>query len=82
MYVIEKIVIGENNMIFENYQVIMEAGLERFAIVDFSEFQKFRELLSSSEKLQDYLDYLHIQEVKKKKDKMYSLSEAKKELGL
>ncbi len=69
-------------MLFENYQVIKENGLERFAVIDFSEFKQVKEILSSSQKLQDYLDYIHIQEIKKKNEKKYSVHEAKIELGL
>lgn len=49
---------------------------------DFTEFLKIKELISSSEKLQDYLDYLHIKEIKNKKEKIYSLDEAKAMLEL
>jgi hypothetical protein len=69
-------------MILDNYQVIKENGIERYAVIDFSEFKKIREIFSSKEKLQDYLDYLHIQDVKVKKEKMHSLEEIKKELGI
>ena len=77
IFVIEKKVTEGNNMILENYQVIKEDGAERFAIIDYSEFQSIKEIFSSTENLQNYLDYLHIQDIKKKKDKMYSLQEAK-----
>ncbi len=69
-------------MLLENYQIIKQGDSDRFAIIDIAEFQKVRELLSNAEKLQDYLDYLHIQEVKNKKDKMYSIEEAKNMLNL
>ena len=51
-------------MILDNFQVIKENGIERYAVIDFSEFKKIWEIFSSKEKLQDYLDYLHIQDVK------------------
>ena len=44
-------------------------------------FQR-NEILSSSEKLQDYQEYLHIKEMKLKNEKSYSLEEARIELGL
>ena len=69
-------------MILENYQILKESGVARFAVIDFSEFSKIKELLNSKEKLQDYLDYLHIQDIKKKKEKSYSLKDVKEELGL
>ena len=64
IFVIEKKVTEGNNMILENYQVIKEDGAERFAIIDYSEFQSIKEIFSSTENLQNYLDYLHIQDIK------------------
>ncbi|MDD5229257.1 MAG: hypothetical protein PHD53_10665 [Methylococcales bacterium] len=49
----------------ENVQVIQEKGQNKFAVIDFEEFVLVKELLSNAEKLEDYLDYLHIQTVKK-----------------
>jgi len=49
----------------ENVQVIQEKGQNKFAVIDFEEFFLVKELLSNAEKLEDYLDYLHIQQVKK-----------------
>jgi hypothetical protein len=49
----------------ENVQVIQEKGQKKFAVIDFEEFVLVKDLLSSTEKLEDYLDYLHIQTVKK-----------------
>lgn len=69
-------------MLLENYQVIRENGQERFAVIDFSEFKQVKDIFSSSQKLQDYLDYIHIQEMKQKNEKSYSLLEAKNELSL
>jgi len=69
-------------MLLESFQIIKENGSERFAIVDFSEFKQVREMLKNIEKLQDYLDYLHIQEIKRKSEKRYSSDEVKNELGL
>lgn len=65
-------------MLLENYQVIKEGGSDRFAIIDMKEFQEVKDLLNNTEKLQDYLDYLHLLSVKNKKEKMYSLDEAKR----
>ena len=48
----------------ENVQVIQEKGQNKFAVIDFEEFVLVKELLSNAEKLEDYLDYLHIQTVK------------------
>jgi hypothetical protein len=49
----------------ENVQVIQEKGQNKFAVIDFEEFFLVKELLSNAEKLEDYLDYLHIQKIKK-----------------
>jgi hypothetical protein len=49
----------------ENVQVIQENGQNKFAVIDFQEFILVKDLLSNEEKLADYLDYLHIQTVKK-----------------
>jgi hypothetical protein len=64
-------------MLLENYQVINENGAKRFAVIDFAEFSEVRELLTNTEKLEEYLDYLHMQKIKMKNEKMYSLDEAK-----
>ncbi len=49
----------------ENVQIIQENGQNKFAVIDFQEFVLVKDLLSNAEKLEDYLDYLHIQAVKK-----------------
>jgi len=36
--------------------------------------------LSDTSKLEDYLDYLHVKQVKKQTQKMFSLEEVKREL--
>lgn len=56
--------------------------MERFAVIDIAEFIKVKEIISSTEKLQDYLDYLHIQEIKQKNEKTFSMDEVRKELGI
>jgi hypothetical protein len=81
-FVIDEKVTGENNMLLDNYQIIKESGIERFAVIDFSDFKEIKELFNSTEKLQDFLDYLHIQEVKSKQEKKFSLEDVKKEIGL
>lgn len=69
-------------MLLDNYQVIKENGNERFAVIDFYEFKQAKEIISNTAKLQDYLDYLHIKELKKHDEKVYSLNEAMSELGI
>ncbi len=49
----------------ENVQIIQENGANKFALIEFSEFMELKELLSNAEKLEDYLDYLHMQTIKK-----------------
>jgi len=39
-------------------------------------------LLSDREKLADYLDYLHIQKVKRQSTRRFTLAEVKRELGI
>ena len=67
-------------MFLENVQIIKENDKPRFAVLDFSEFNKIRDLLSNESQLEDYLDYLHMQNVKMKSRKKYTLNEVKKEL--
>lgn len=68
----------------ENAQIIQENGQAKFAVIDFQEYLQIKELLSNSEKLEDYLDYLHIQEVKKQSANQpkKTLEQVKNELGL
>ncbi len=68
----------------ENAQIIKEHGQAKFAVIEFEEYLLIKELLSNAEKLEDYLDYLHIQEVKQREaDKpRKSLEQVKQELGL
>lgn len=60
-------------MIFENYQIIKEGESARFAVVDIDEFNMVKELFSDTQKLEDYLDYLHLQKIKKQSAKRYTL---------
>jgi hypothetical protein len=49
----------------ENVQLIQDNGENKFAVIDFKEFVLLKDLLTNPEKLEDYLDYLHIQTVDK-----------------
>ncbi len=51
-----------------------------FTIIEFQEFQYIKSLLSDEEKLEDYLDYLHIQKIRKQSDKRLTLEEVRKTL--
>jgi hypothetical protein len=68
----------------ETVQIIQEQGQAKFAVIEFQEYLQIKELLSNAEKLQDYLDYLHIQKVKHQQSKrsMKTLAEVKQELNL
>jgi len=64
----------------ENVQIINDDGKAKFAVIDFEEYQYIKSLLSDEEKLQDYLDYLHIQRVKQQSSKRLSFEEVKRTL--
>jgi hypothetical protein len=73
--------IGEIRML-DQVQVIKEDEQAKFAVIPFEEYLFLRELLNDEEKLADYLDYLHIQKVKKSTQQHFSLADVKKELSL
>jgi hypothetical protein len=67
----------------KSVQILKDSqGEARFAILDFHEYLSVKNLLSSPEQLEDYLDYLHVQQVKQRTVKKWSLAEVKQELGL
>ena len=61
----------------ENVQIIKEHGKAKFAVIDYSEFELIQSILSDREKLEDYLDYLHMQSVKNESTHRFSLEEVK-----
>ena len=61
----------------EHVQIIKEHGQAKFEVIDFEEYQAIKALLSEPEKLADYLDYLHMQAVKKVSSKRHTLAEVK-----
>jgi hypothetical protein len=67
-------------MFLQEAQFINKNNAPKFAIIDFKEYTNVKNLLSDTEKLEDYLDYLHIQKTKAKSKKSFSFEEAKKEL--
>lgn len=67
-------------MFFEQIQIIKENDTPKFAVIDYSEFQNIRELLLDEEKLEDYLDYLHMQNVKSESKEMLTFDDVKKQL--
>ena len=67
-------------MFFEQVQIIKENNTPKFAVIDYSEFESIRELLLDEEKLEDYLDYLHLRNVKAESKEMFTLDDVKKQL--
>lgn len=46
----------------------------------FNEYKHIRELLSDANKLEDYLDFLHVEKVKEKSKRKYSIDEVKNQI--
>jgi hypothetical protein len=66
----------------EHVQIIEEHGQAKFAVIDFEEYLSIKALLSEPEKLEDYLDYLHMQAVKQASSKRFTLTEVKRACDL
>ena len=66
----------------ETVQVIQENGQAKFAVIPFEEYVSLKELLADEEKLADYLDYLHMQNVKAQGQQRHSLAEVRRALDL
>ena len=66
----------------EHVQIIEERGQAKFAVIDFEEYLSIKALLSEPKKLEDYLDYLHMQEVKQTSSKRLTLTEVKEACDL
>ncbi len=66
----------------EHVQIIEEHGQAKFAVIDFEEYLSIKALLSEPEKLEDYLDYLHMQEIKQKSSNRLTLAEVKQACDL
>ncbi len=66
----------------EHVQIIEEHGQAKFAVIDFEEYLSIKALLSEPEKLEDYLDYLHMQAVKQASSKRSTLAEVKQTCDL
>jgi hypothetical protein len=64
----------------DNVQIINDQGKAKFAIIDFEEFQYIKSLLLDEEKLEDYLDYMHMQKVKEQSGKRLSFEEVQQAL--
>ncbi len=66
----------------DQVQVIKENDQAKFAVIPFNEYLFVKDILSSEEKMEDYLDYLYVQNVKAQTTKRFSLAEVKQELGM
>lgn len=66
----------------DQVQLIEDKEQIRFAVIPYDEYLLLKEMLNDPEKLADYLDYLHMQQVKKEENGRFSLADVKKELAL
>lgn len=72
---------GESNML-DQVQIIKDRDEARFAVIPYEDYLFLRDLLNDQEKLEDYLDYLHVQQVKAESSVRYSLEEVKRMLDM
>lgn len=66
----------------DQVQIIKDHDQARFAVIPYEDYVFLRQLLTDQEKLADYLDYLHVQQVKSESAERFSLDEVKRSLGL
>ena len=66
----------------DQVQLIKENDQAKFAVIPFEDYLFLKEILSDEEKLADYLDYLHMQRVKKEDQARLSLANVKQALSL
>jgi hypothetical protein len=64
----------------ETAQIIRDKDEKKFAVISYDEFLSLKELLSDEKRLENYLDYLHIQNVKKRSKAKFTLEEVEAEL--
>ena len=69
-------------MLLEHVQLITERDIPKFAIIEFEEYTQLKALLTDAEQLEDYLDFLHIQQVKAQHPQRVSLDDVKHQLEL
>ena len=67
---------------FDQVQLIKENDEAKFAVIPIEEYLFLKELFSDEEKLADYLDYLHMQNVKKDAPERLSLTAVKQALAI
>lgn len=66
----------------DNVQIIKDKEEAKFVVIPFEEYQELKELLASPEKLADYLDYLHMKQIKLEDEARLTLEQVKAELSL
>lgn len=64
----------------ESVQVIKDKNEARFAVIPYEEYLFLKELLHDEERLGDYLDYLHMQQVKQRDEQRHSLADVQRAL--
>ncbi len=74
--------ITKENDVFAQVQFIKENDQDRFAVIPIDDYLFLKELLNDEEKLANYLDYLHMQNVKATSNERLSLAEVKQALAL
>lgn len=67
--------------VLDNAQILKEDDQAKFAVIPFADYQELKDLLNNPDRLADYLDYLHMQQVKARNPRRVGLAEAK-ELAL
>ena len=67
---------------FKDVQIITENEQAKFAVIPYAEFVRIRDLLANEDELADYLDYLHIQSVKKQNGSRHSMADVKRALAI
>lgn len=51
-------------VMLDNYQILNEGEKPRYAVLDYKDFVKIKEILTDVDKLEDYLDYLVLNTMK------------------
>lgn len=48
----------------DNYQILNEGENPRYAVLDYKDFVKIKEILTNVDKLEDYLDFMVLSSIK------------------